>query len=174
MKNVLLLFKPLLVFSTSLIRRDGFIYLSFDIFIMNLFSRLCDVILVFIFFLTFFVFVIPLTRLFFFIFVILYQICTVFEEHGTIVEIVLLKHKKTGTRQGICVNYYLYFTYLYHPQFVQFGLPRVMRSNEFHLILAHVDVICCISYLQVLTIVQILFNLHRKLFCKICNIWWSW
>lgn len=115
------------------------------------------------------VFIIALTLLSL-IFVILYQIRPVFEEHGTIVEIVLLKHKKTGTRQGIYVNYYLYFTYLYHPQFVQFGLPRVMRSNEFHLILAHVDVICCISYLQVLTIVQILFNLHRKLFCKICNI----
>lgn len=69
------------------------------------------------------VFIIALTLLSL-IFVILYQIRPVFEEHGTIVEIVLLKHKKTGTRQGIYVNYYLYFTYLYHPQFVQFGLPK--------------------------------------------------
>ncbi|KAH1195699.1 Flowering time control protein FCA [Glycine max] len=37
------------------------------------------------------------------------EICTVFEEHGTIVEIVLLKHKKTGTRQGSCFVKYATF-----------------------------------------------------------------
>ncbi|KAH1259103.1 Flowering time control protein FCA [Glycine max] len=37
------------------------------------------------------------------------EIRPVFEEHGTIVEIVLLKHKKTGTRQGSCFVKYATF-----------------------------------------------------------------
>lgn len=31
-----------------------------------------------------------------------FQIRPVFEEHGTIIEVVLLKDKRTGVRQGIC------------------------------------------------------------------------
>jgi len=82
--------------------------------------------------------------------VIPFQIRPVFEEHGTIVEVVLLKDKRTGVRQGIYSNYYLY-----HPHFVRFGLPMTVRSREFNLILAFVYIICSILYLQVLTLGQI-------------------
>lgn len=48
-----------------------------------------------------------------------------FEGHGTIIEVVLLKDKRTGARQGINIEYYLYYQ-----QFVQFGFPRVARRYE--------------------------------------------